>query len=57
MRNVLEVDYGGNILTISVYGMFRRKLILSIGLKKIIVNWEKVRPIGLEGASSKALKP
>ena len=37
--------------------MSRKRLILSTGLKKIIVRWEKVRPIGLKGASGRALDP
>ena len=57
MKNVLKADYSGSVLIISAYSMFKRKLILSIGLKKIIVNWEKVRPIGLEGASGRILDP
>ena len=57
MKNVLKVDYGGNALTISIYGMFKRKLIPSTGLKKIIVRREKARAIGLKGASSRALNP
>ena len=33
-----------------------KRLILSTGLKKKI-SWEKLKPIGLKGASSKALDP
>ena len=44
-------------MIISVYGMFKKRLILCTGLKKIIVRWEKVRAIGLKGASSRALNP
>ena len=35
----------------------KKRLILSTGLRRIIVNWEKVRPIGPKGASSRALDP
>ena len=37
--------------------MSRGRLILNTSLKRIIVNWEKARPIGLKGASSKTLDP
>ena len=37
--------------------MFRRKLTLSTGLRKIIVRQEKAKAIGLKGANSKALNP
>ena len=37
--------------------MSRRKLTLSIGLRKTIVRWEKARAIGLKGASGRALDP
>ena len=55
MKNVLKAGNSGNTLIISVYSISRRKLIPSTGLKRTIVNWEKVRPIGLKGASSRAL--
>ena len=35
----------------------QKRLILSTSLKKIIVNQEKARPIGLKGASSRTLDP
>ena len=35
--------------------MSRKRLTLSISLKRIIVNQEKVRPIGPKGASGRAL--
>ena len=35
--------------------MSRKRLTLYTSLKKIIVNWEKVRPIGLKGASGRTL--
>jgi len=57
MKNVLEVDYNGNALIISVYSMSRKRLILSTSLRKIIVRWEKVRAIGLKGASGRTLDP
>ena len=44
-------------MIISVYSISKRKLILSTGLRKIIVRWEKVRAIGLKGASGRALDP
>ena len=56
MKNVLEVDFSGNVLIISIYSMSRRKLILSISLRKRISR-EKLRPTGLEGASGRALDP
>ena len=34
MKNVLEEDYSRNALTISVYGIFKRKLAPSTGLKR-----------------------
>ena len=37
--------------------MSRKRLTLSTGLRKIIVKWEKVRPIKPKGASSRALNP
>ena len=37
--------------------MSRKRLTLSTGLRRIIVNQEKARPIGLEGTNSKALDP
>ena len=37
--------------------MSRKRLTLSTGLRKMTVNQEKVRPMGLKGASSKALDP
>ncbi len=57
MRNVLEADYSGNVLIISIYNISKRKLTLSTGLRKIIVRQEKARAIGLKGASSRALDP
>ena len=36
--------------------MFKRKSALSTSLKKRY-NWEKERPIGLEGTSNRALDP
>ena len=44
-------------MTISVYSISRRKLILSTSLRKTIVRWEKIRAIELKGASSRALDP
>ena len=35
--------------------MSKDRLILNTGLKRKIANQEKVKPIGLKGASSKAL--
>ena len=57
MKNVLKAGNSGSILIISVYGMSRKRLILSTSLKRIIVSREKLRPIGLKGASSRALDP
>ena len=57
MRNVYKVDNGGNVLIISIYSMPRKRLILSTSLRQKIVNREKVKPIGLEGASGRALDP
>jgi len=57
MKNILEADYSRNTLIISVYNMFRKRLILSTSLRKIIVRREKARAIGLKGASSRALDP
>ena len=37
--------------------MSRKRLTLNTSLRKIIVNWEKVRVIGLKGASGRALDP
>ena len=57
MKNVLEVNNSKNILIISVYSISRKRLILSTSLRRIIVNWEKVKPIGLKRASGRALDP
>ena len=57
MKNVLEADYSGNVLIINVYSISKRRLILNTGLKRTIVNWEKVRAIGLKGASGRVLDP
>ena len=57
MRNVLEVDYSGNILTISVYSMSRRKLTPSTSLRKTIIRQKKARAIGPKGASNRTLDP
>ena len=57
MKNVLKAGNSGNTLIISVYSISRRKLIPNTSLKQKIVNWEKVRPIGLEGASGRTLDP
>ena len=37
--------------------MSKKRLILNTSLKKKIVKREKARPIGLKGASSRALDP
>ena len=37
--------------------MSRKRLTLSTGLRRTIAKWEKARPIGLKGASGKALDP
>ena len=57
MRNVLGVDCGGNVLIINIYSMSRKRLTLNTSLRRMIVNWEKARPIRLEGASSRTLDP
>ena len=57
MKNILKADYSGNALIISIYSISRKRLILSTSLKRMTVNWEKARPIGLEGASSRTLNP
>ncbi len=55
MKNILEEDSSGNILTISVYSMSRKRSTLNIGLRRMTVSREKVRPIGLKGVSGRAL--
>ena len=57
MKNVLEADYSGNVLIISVYSISTKRLILSTSLKRMTVNREKARAIGLKGASGRALDP
>ena len=57
MKSVSKADYSGNILIISVYNISKERLILSIGLKGIIINWEKVKAIVLKGASGRTLNP
>jgi len=57
MKNILEANNSENVLTISIYSMFKRKLAPSTGLKKAIAKREKARAIGLKGASSRALDP
>ena len=37
--------------------MSKKRLILSTGLRQKTVKWEKARPIGLKGASSRTLDP
>jgi len=48
-------DISGNAQRTIAHGMSRKKLIKSIGRK--LISWEKARPTGTKGASSKALDP
>ena len=57
MKNDLEADYSGNVLITSIYSISRKRLILSTSLRRITVNWEKARTIGLKGASGRTLDP
>ena len=57
MKNILKADYNRNALIISICSIFRKRSILSIGLKRVIVSQEKAKPIGLKGASGRALDP
>jgi len=46
----------GNVLKTIAHGMSKKKLTKSIS-QSPIVNWEKIRPIGIKKASNKALNP
>jgi len=47
---------GGNILRTIAHDMFKKRLIRNIGQSPVI-SWEKAKPTGLEGASSRASDP